>query len=340
MLYSPFSRFGVRETFDFFEALGLPLKIEARQRAFPKTERAEDVVRTLEKYLRQGRVEIRIKTKVKSFRCDGNVLTGLKVGGQVITAESYILATGGKSHPETGSTGDGFGWLKNLGLWVKEPTPTVVPLAIKEPWIKSLAGLTLENIKITFFAEGKKKLTVTGAILCTHFGVSGPTILDTAGQVADLLNDGVVTATIDSFPELNHGALDAHITEIFDQNKNRSLKNTIKFIALPGTGPAILTLLPQIDPEKKIHSITKDERKTIINLLKALPLTVTGLLGYGHAVVADGGLALTEIESKTMRSRKYANLFITGDLLDITRPSGGFSLQLCWTTGWVAGNNA
>lgn len=339
-LYSPFSQFGVHDTFSFFASHGLPLKVEANHRAFPKTEKAGDVVRALEGYLRQGGVAIRTKATVQGFVAAEASIVGLKVNGEQLTAKSYILATGGKSHPETGSTGDGFRWLTELGHEVKEPTPTIVPLAVQEAWIKSLAGVALDNTKVTFFVEGKKRLAVKGRILCTHFGVSGPLILNVAGKVADMLHDGVVTAAIDVFPQFDLGKLDGYVTKIFDENKNRNAKNVMKFIAPTGTSSAILQLLPQLDPEKKVHSISKQERKTFVHLLKALPMTVSGLMGYERAVVADGGLAIREVEGKTMRSRKYANLFITGDLLHISRPSGGYSLQLCWTTGWVAGDNA
>ncbi len=339
-LYSPFSQFGVAETFEFFTSHGLPLKIEAHKRTFPETEKASDVVHVLEKYVQQGEVEIRTNSEVQEVQEKDGKIIGVKVNNEVLTAESYILATGGKSHPETGSTGDGFVWLKDLRCEIKEPTPSVVPLAVEEVWVKSLAGVSLDDVKITFFVDQQKSFAVKGRILCTHFGLSGPLILNSAARVAEMLVEGEVTATIDVFPQFDLGALDKHITQIFDENKNRDLKNVMKLIAPTGTAPAILTLFPQFDPEKKVHSISKQERKTLVNLLKALPVTITGLMGNDRAVVSDGGLALSDIDGKTMRSRRYENLFVTGDLLHINRPSGGFSLQLCWTTGWVAGSNA
>ena len=339
-LYSPFSQFGVENTFTFFESLGLPLKIEEHQRTFPITDQAGDVVRVLEEHMWHGKVSIRNNSEVGGFVESEGKIIGVKVNNELLTAESYILATGGKSHPETGSTGDGFGWLAKLGHEVVEPTPTVVPLAVRETWIKSLAGVALDDVKITFFVDNKKQLAVKGRILCTHFGVSGPLILNTSGQVAEMLTMGKVTATIDLFPGQDLGALDKHVTRILDDNKNRDLKNVMNIIVPPGTSEKILTLLPQLDPDKKVHSITKPERKALVNLLKSLPLTITGLMGYELAVVTDGGVPINEVDGKTMRSRRRSNLFITGDLLHIARPSGGFSLQLCWTTGWVAGEHA
>lgn len=339
-LYSPFSQFGVADTFAFFTALGLPLKVEAQQRAFPASDQAGDVVRVLKKYMQAGGVTVRAPAEVQDFIVEAEKIVGVKINDATLTAESYILATGGKSHASTGSTGDGFRWLSKLGHEVKDPTPTVVPLAVRDAWIKSLAGVAIDAVKITFFVGGKKRLAVKGRILCTHFGLSGPLILNTAGQVADMLHDGAVTAAIDVFPQFDLGALDTYVTKIFDDNKNRDLKNVMKVIAPTGAAPAVLTLLPKIDQNKKVHSISKAERKMIVNLLKALPVNVTGLMGFERAVVADGGVVLNEIEGKTMRSRQHPNLFVTGDLLHISRPSGGYSLQLCWTTGWVAGSNA
>ncbi|MFA6392199.1 MAG: aminoacetone oxidase family FAD-binding enzyme [Patescibacteria group bacterium] len=339
-LYSPFSQFGVKDTFDFFTGLGLPLKVEANQRAFPKTENATDVIRALERYMKKHGVTVQTNSKVDNFIVENNQIEGIKVDGRVISARTYILATGGKSHPETGSTGDGFLWLSKLGCKVAEPTPTIVPLAVQDKWIKKLAGVALDDAKITFFTDGKKAFSIKGRVLCTHFGISGPIILNSSGKVADLLYDGKVTAGIDLYPHIDLGKLDKHITAIFDENKNKALVNVIKSIVPPGTGPVILSLLPQIDPEKKVHSISKSERKQLVNLLKSLPLTITRLMGLERAVVVDGGLSIREVEARTMQSRKYNNLYVTGDLLHISRPSGGYSLQLCWTTAWVAGSNA
>jgi len=338
-LYSSFVQFGTDDTFSFFAGLGLPLVVQVGKRAFPKSEKAADVVVALESYLSRGQVEVRTNAEVRGFVTDLGGISGIRVGRDILTADAYILATGGISRPETGSTGDGFKWLRDLGHIVQEPTPTIVPLAVRDGWIHSLAGVALDDVKVTFFTFGEKKLVLKGRILCTHFGLSGPMILNAAGQVADLLHAGPVTAAIDVWPKLDLGALDKHITSIFDANKNRNLKNVMKLITPAGTATAILTLLPEVEIETKVHSVSKEERKRIVHLLKSLPVVITGLMGYERAVVADGGLVLNEIDGKTMRSRKYNNLYVTGDLLHISRPSGGYSLQLCWTTGWVAGSN-
>lgn len=340
-LYSPFSQFGVKETFSFFESLGLPLVVQARQRAFPQTEKAVDVVLALEKYMRQGGVTVKTGAGVSNILANKGKVEGVVAGGSQYACKALILATGGLSHPETGSTGDGFNWLKELGHSVETPTPTVVPLSVAEGWIKELSGVDLTFMKITFFVDGVKKFSKTGKILFTHFGLSSPLILNSAGKVKDLLRTGVVTAKIDAYPDTDLGSLEQRILKVFDDNKNREFKNVFKDIAPYGTSEAIFSLLAdKINGETKVHSVTKEQRKLIVQTLKALPVTITGLMGLDRAVVVDGGVSLKEIDTKTMRSKLYNNFFVTGDLLNINRPSGGFSLQLCWTTGFVAGSNA
>jgi len=338
-LHSPFSKFGVQDTFEFFESRGLPLKVEASKRAFPKSERAADVLAAFESYIKEGKVEVRLGKAVTAIQTVKNRIESITADGETLSALSYVLATGGVSHPETGSTGDGFGWLRKLGHTVTDPTPTIVPLKTKEAWSRKLSGITLKDVKITFFADGKRAFSKKGNVLLTHFGISGPLILNSAGQVADLLHEELVTASIDTYPGMDLGILDKHISSIFDENKNKLLRNVFKDIAPTGTSDILLSLVPAIDPETKVHSVTKAERRTLAELLKGLPLTIQGLMGLDRAVIADGGVDLVEIDTRSMRSRRCGNLFITGDLLHITRPSGGYSLQLCWTTGYVAGDS-
>jgi predicted Rossmann fold flavoprotein len=195
-------------------------------------------------------------------------------------------------------------------------------------------------VKITFYVGKEKKFSKSGNILLAHFGLSGPLILNSAAQVADLLQEGTVTARIDLYPSLDIGTLDKKLTEHFDANKNKLLKNVVKEFTPAGTGDVLLTLVPSVDPEKKVHSITKEERRALVDMLKGLPVTIPGLMGLDRAVIADGGVPLTEMDMRTMRSKVCSNLFIIGDLLHINRPSGGYSLQLCWTEGYIAGKNA
>ena len=339
-LYSSFSKFGVPETFTFFELRGLPLVVQARNRVFPKTERAYDVFKTLKRNCEKMGVEIRTGCTVKKILHGKERITGVVTTEGVFEGKSFILATGGISHSETGSTGDGLTWLRDLGHTVKAPTPTIVPLHVADAWVKSLAGVSLSFMRITFFCEGKKQFSKLGKILFTHFGLSGPLILNGASMVADLLHDGRVTATIDAFPDTDLGSLEKQIVKIFNANKNKTLATVFKLIAPDGTAKGIATLLSDIDFNTKVHSVTKESRKKIVDLLKALPVTITNLMGYDRAVVADGGVVLEETDQRTMRSKRYDNLYVIGDLLHINRPSGGYSLQLCWTSGFVAGSHA
>lgn len=339
-LFSAFSQFGVEDTFKFFESRKLPLVVQARDRVFPQTENAFDVFKTLENELKNNQVLIKTHSKVLKINHENGEIKSVETTQGNFTGISFILATGGVSHPETGSTGDGFGWLRDLGHSVKDPTPTIVPIAASNQWIKVLAGVSLTFMKITFFLDGKKQFSKTGKILFTHFGLSSPLILNSAAEVGELLMNGEVTATIDAFPDTDLGSLDTKIVNTFDANKNRSLKNVLKEIVPHGTTKGIELLLSDINLETPVHSITKDERKKIVNLLKALPVEITGLMGNDRAVSADGGVILEEINMRTMKSNFFGNLFVTGDLLHINRPSGGYSLQLCWTTGAIAGRNA
>jgi predicted Rossmann fold flavoprotein len=340
-LYSLFAQFGMKETFSFFESHSLPLVVQARKRAFPQTQKAVDVVRTLETYLKKYKVDVRTSSPVTKVNTRDKKIFSVMSGKEEYRATDYIFATGSVSHPETGSTGDGFRWLTSLGHTVSDPTPTIVPLAVSEEWVKSLAGTSLSFMKITFFVDGKKNFALTGKILFTHFGLSGPLILNTASKVSDLLYTGLVTAAIDAYPDTDIGSLEKKIIKVFDANKNKTLKNVIKDFVPEGTHKGIILLLDlHMDTSTKVHSVTKEERKYIVQLLKKLPVTIEGLMGFDRAVVADGGVTLSEIDFKTMRSKKVSNLLVTGDLLHINRPSGGYSLQLCWSTGYVAGNHA
>ena len=344
-LYSTFSQFSVDDTWHWFEGRGLPLQTEARNRVFPQSQKASDVCRLFEKLLKEHKVEIITDCAVSRVTvAPATVLISSVVTNKgTFEGESVVLATGGVSHPETGSTGDGFTWLRDLGHTVVDPTPNIVPLMVADRWIKDMPGVSFEDIKITFYIDGRKTFSkdtkTAGKLLCTHFGLSGPLALNSSKQVADMLEEGVVTASIDCFPDKNLGELETYILEIFDQNKNKQLKNVFSEIAPKGASKSILSLVSHIDPDQQVNNVSKEARKELTRLLKALPVAITGLMGFDKAVVADGGVDITEVDFKTMRSKKITNLFITGDLLNIERPSGGFSLQLCWTTGFVAGKN-
>ena len=338
-LYSALSQFGVQSTFDFFEKLNLPLVVEARKRAFPQTQKAPDVTRALKGYMARHGVEIIASAPVRELHVEGGRITEAVAARGTYVAENFIVATGGASHPETGSTGDGFTWLSALGHSVQAPTPTIVPLKLREEWVKALAGVSLSFMKITFFLGGKKAFSKTGKLLFTHFGLSGPLILNSAGKVAELLKGGDVTAAIDMYPDTDFAALERQILAKLDANKNKDFKNVLDDIVPHGMARAILEMLKLPDSHIKSHSLTKEDRKRLVHILKGAPVTVLGLMGFDRAVISDGGVPLKEVDTRTMRSLIVPNLYLTGDVLHINRPSGGYSLQLCWTTGFVAGSN-
>ncbi len=338
-LYSPFSIFGVKDTFSYFEERGLPLVIQARNRVFPKSERAIDVYNVLARELSKYKVEIKTSCLVKSINQRDNKIVSINTNQGEMIARSYILATGGMSHPETGSTGDGFNFLKDLGHSVIQPTPDIVPISVYEDWVKSLAGISLSFMKINFYQNGKKQFSKLGKILFTHFGLSGPLILNSAKKIKELLDNGEVTATIDLYPDTPINDVENKIIKVFDLNKNKMLKSVIKEFVPDGMSQAYSQIINYIDLETKVHSVHKEDRKKMAQLLKAMPLTVEGLMGHDRSVVSDGGVALSEIDLKSMRSKLYKNLYITGDLLHLNRDSGGYSLQICWTTGYIAGNS-
>jgi len=333
-LFSPFSQFGVQDTFTFFESRGLPLIVEEGKRAFPKTQRAEDVVRVLEKYVRHSGVTIKTNAHISDILKEGSRVTGVISDGVTYLSGGVIIATGGASHPQTGSTGDGFTWLKHLGHTIHNPTPTLVPMVVREKKIKKLAGVSRKDIKITFFCDRKKRFSKKGNLLFTHFGISGPVVLNSSTKVGDLLHEGVVTAVIDFFPDINERELEEKMIALFDANKNKALKNIFSVLA----PVQLLDFSDEVIGDTKVHSITREQRKILLHTLKYFTLTITDLMGLDNAIVVDGGLDLHEIKNKTMESTLIKNLYIVGDLLHIRRPSGGYSLQLCWTTGWVAGN--
>src|SRR3989344_688692 len=339
-LYSPFSQFGVQSTFDFFAERGLPLVIQAGKRAFPATQHAPDVTRVLKKHCEDGGVVFCTKSPVSGLEVKDGRIEAAVCGTVRYAADSFILATGGNSHPETGSTGEGFRWLEKLGHTVVAPTPTLVPLRICDAWVKKLAGTSLSSLKITFFSNGVRAFSKRGRLPFTHFGVSGPLILNSAGAVQDLLAAGSVSCTIDAFPDTDFAALEKKVLAVIEANKNKTFKNVLADIVPPGMSSAYFGLLHMPDPGLKAHSLTKEDRKRFIHLLKATPAEIEGLMGYDRAIVSDGGVPLTEVDMRTFKSLKVSNLYLVGDVLHISRPSGGYSLQLCWTTGYVAGSDA
>jgi predicted Rossmann fold flavoprotein len=337
-LFSAFSQWSVKETLDFFHMKQMDTKEEALKRVFPITNKAQSVWDVLVNYLKEGKVEVLSNTPVLGFITSDNLITGVKIkGSKVLKAKEYILATGGMSRPETGSTGDGFEWLREIGHNIIRPTASLVPIAIKDEWVKRLQGVTLQNVKITLFQNNEKQQSSLGRVLFTHFGISGPTILNISKDVSELLKYGDVNISLDLLPDLDYGQLNQKLQDTFKENSNKKFKNSLSTITPSALAPIIVEL-SGINPETWSHSVTREERLSLVQLLKAVPLQVKGLLGVEKAIITSGGVSLDEVDFKTMHSRLFPNLALVGDILNIDRPSGGYSLQLCWTTGYVAGN--
>ena len=341
-LFSAFAQHGVKESLDFFHLKNMPTKVEAEKRAFPASNTAQSVWNVLVDYMKKGGVTISSSSPVSGLIKNGNRIEAVKIkGGGEVRAHSFILATGGKSRPETGSTGEGFVWLKSLGHTVIDSEASLVPVSIKDAWVKRLQGVSLPNVKLTIFQNGIKQGQDSrkGKILFTHFGISGPMVLNASTDIGELLKYGQVMLSLDFFPSLDQGSLDKKVREIIAGESNKQFKNILGSL-MPSAFAPILVELSKIRPNVPANSLTRDERTRFVKLLKDMPMQVAGLLGVNKAIVTSGGVELREVDFKTMRSRKIPNLYLVGDVLNIDRPSGGYSLQLCWTTGFVAGTNA
>ncbi|MDD5144840.1 MAG: NAD(P)/FAD-dependent oxidoreductase [Candidatus Pacebacteria bacterium] len=339
-LLSPLSFFGPRETIDFFEKRGVRTKVERGKRVFPESDKASDVLDVLIKYFKEGKVKIQSGLRVEKIFSSGRRVTGVQLkDGRRISAKNYIICTGGKSFPGTGSTGDGFFWAKSLGHSVISPRPSLVPLQIKESWPKSVQGLSLKNVKLTVFLNGKKEEDRTGEALFTHFGISGPIVLDMSKKIGAILEKGEVKLELDLKPGLTEEELDSRLQRDFKKFQRKQFKNALSDL-LPLKLIPIVINFSQIDPEKSVNCITKEERRALINVLKGMKMTVSGLLDFESAIATSGGVSLKEIDSRTMKSKIIENLFFAGEIIDLDGPSGGYNLQNCWTTGYVAGQSA
>ncbi len=338
-LFSAFTQFGVAEALEFFHTREMKTKEENEGRMFPVTEKAESVWKVMVEYLKRGNVKIMTEAEVTGISSDKktkDLHISLK-DTQEIIAKACVVATGGTSRPDTGSTGEGFKWLKKLGHTIIENEVALVPLTLKDAWAKKLGGVTLQNIKLTLFQDGEKQDVRKGKLLFTHVGVSGPTILNMSREVGGLLKYGEVTIALDLLPELDPGMLKEKLHTLLLEESNKKLKNTLSKIIPSALVPALLTL-GEVDGETPNHSVRTEDRKKLVALIKNIPLHVKGLLGKDKAVVSSGGVSLEEVDFRTMESRIVPNLYLVGDVLNIDRPSGGYSLQLCWTTGYVAGS--
>jgi len=354
-LFSAFSQFSVRKTLDFFHIRGMPTKEEAGKRVFPVSDKAKSVWDVMNGYLKSGGVVVRSNAAVTGFvQSKPGLIDGVKLkggaggsggSGEIIRGKSFVLATGGKSHPETGSTGEGFGWLAKLGHKIVEPTASLVPIAVSDAWVKAISGVSLDEAKITLFLDGVKQGGKKGGgsgvrkgkVLFTHFGLSGPAILNMSAEVGEAMKYGEVVLSLDLLPKHDYATLNEALQKLFAQDHRKKFKNAIGGLVPNAFVPAIIEQ-SGLDGETPCNSITREARLALVKVLKGLPIHPTGLLGTDKAIITSGGAALEEVDFRTMQSRLVPNLYLVGDVLDVDRPSGGYSLQLCWTTGWVAGN--
>ena len=338
-LFSAFSQFSVRDTLEFFNSKGMPTKIEAENRVFPVSDSAQSVWNVLTEYMNNNKVEIKTNSNVIGFELENKKIIAVKLkNGEKIFAKKFIIATGGTSRPETGSTGDAFKWLKEMGHNIIPSNEALVPIALKDNWIKALSGLTLQNIKLTTFQNNQKQESHKGKLLFTHFGISGPTVLNMSRDIGELLKYGEVEIRLDLLPHFDHGMMNTRLQELFKLDDKKKIKNSLDSL-IPSTLVPIVLNLSAIDENKINNSVTREERLKLIEIIKNIPMNVEGLLGSDKAIVSSGGVDLTEVDFRTMQSKIIDNLYLIGDVLNIDRPSGGYSLQLCWTTGYVAGSS-
>lgn len=338
-LYSAFYQldsFGLQE---FFKGLGLELKVERGKRVFPVSDRSLDVVLALEKYIRKNKVRLHLESPVDGVLIENGKAVGIRLkNGKEERADGVIICTGGLSYPGTGSTGDGYRFAKAAGHHVTKLYPSLVPLKTAEDWCHELMGLSLKNIEITIKNQkGKKVYSDFGEMLFTHFGVSGPVILSASRHIILTIEEGY-RLYIDLKPAMDEKKLDGRLLRDFEKYANKDFANALDDL-LPQKLIPVIIRLAEIDPRKKVNSITKEERKRLVTLLKVLPLTITGVTGYNEAVVTCGGIETDEIDPSTMESKLVKNLHFAGEVLDVDAYTGGFNLQIAFSTGYTAGES-
>ena len=339
-LYSGFYSFTNQQVIDFFEELGVKTKIERGERVFPVSDHSSDVIAAFSRELKLLGVSVSLHTEVRELLCEQDKVCGvLLTNGKKMKADAVIVATGGISYPSTGSTGDGYRFAKETGHRVTELLPSLVPMEVRQWYAKELQGLSLRNIEICI-TDGKKKLYEEfGEMLFTHYGVTGPVILSASSVVGKTLRKKELTLHIDLKPALSEEQLDKRILREFDANHNKQYKNSIDSL-FPAKLKPVMIELSEIEPEKKVNEITKEERQRLVHLIKDFTMTLTGLRSYNEAIITKGGVSVKEIDPGTMESKKMKGLYFVGEVLDLDAVTGGYNLQIAWSTGYLAGINA
>ena len=336
-LYSAFYTFDNEQVLSFFENQGLRTKVERGNRVFPLSDHSSDVIAALNRALKSQNVDIRLHTKVQSLLIRDEAACGVVLSdGKMVEADDVIVATGGISYPSTGSTGDGYRMAEESGHALVECTPSLVPFETKEDWVKDLQGLSLRNVTVSIY-HGKKKLFEDfGEMLFTHFGVSGPLVLSASGMIKPVQFKQELCMYIDLKPALDAEQLDKRILREFDAAMNKQFKNVIGSL-MPAKMIPVVIRLSGIDPDKKVNEVSREERQHLVQLLKRLPLTINGLRGWNEAIITKGGVSVKDINPSTMESKKVSHLFFCGEVLDLDALTGGYNLQIAWSTGYLAG---
>ena len=343
-LYSAFYSFTNEQVISFFEELGVKTKVERGGRVFPVSDHSSDVIQALKSEMERLGVKINLNAEVKELITEksstGETVNGIRlVSGKKISGDAVIVATGGISYPSTGSTGDGYRFARRCGHIVSELSPSLVPMEVKEWYAGELMGLSLRNIEIRI-TDGKKKLYQEfGEMLFTHYGVTGPVILSASSIVGKKLKDTELTLHIDLKPALTEEQLDKRVLREFETNHNRQFKNAVDSL-FPSKLRPVIVELSGIPEEKKVHEITKEERLRFVRLIKDFTMTLTGLRGYNEAIITKGGVSVKEIDPGTMESKLVKGLYFAGEVLDLDAVTGGYNLQIAWSTGYLAGMNA
>lgn len=336
-LYSAFYRFTNQDTIRFFEECGLKTKVERGNRVFPVSDHSSDVIGVLQRKLKSLGVKVYLNTGIGEILVKDGRVDGVRTAdGDTVRADAVIIATGGFSYQSTGSTGDGYRFARELGHKVTELSPSLVPLNVKEDTARELQGLSLRNIRAGIY-DGKKCLYEDfGEMMFTHFGVTGPLILTGSSRIQKQIRQRELRLVIDLKPALSEEQLDKRLLRDFDESKNKQFRN-----ALGGLFPAklipVMVRLSGIPPEKKIHEVSKEERRKFLRLIKNFELTITGLRDYNEAIITKGGVHVKEIDPATMESRLVSGVYFAGEVLDLDAVTGGFNLQIAWSTAYAAG---
>lgn len=337
-LYSAFYGFTNQDAMTFFEEEGLKIKTERGERVFPLSDKSADVLDTLRRSMRRAGVEVHLNTEVKELILKDGQARGLILADKTrVDGDGVIVATGGLSYPITGSTGDGYRFAKEAGHKVTDCIPSLTPFNIREDFVKELQGLSLKNVELRIYNGKKEVFREFGEMMFTHFGITGPLVLTASSFVGTLAARQELRAVLDLKPALSEEQLDQRVLREFDANPNKSLKNVIGSL-FPAKLTPVMIGLSGMAPDKKVHDISREERLNFVRLTKGLSMTVTGLRDYKEAIITKGGVAVKEINPSTMESKLVKGLYFIGEVLDLDAVTGGFNLQIAWSTAYAAGN--